>query len=112
MYSGKQIMQNTISEKLKGNLYNQSGEEGSVAKGIERQTAKIPSDVFLWAALGAMAGSLTLKMAGRKHDALFIGQWAAPFLLLGVYNKLVKIAGHDQKDTAPTGEDDDESSFS
>lgn len=101
-------MENAFSEKLKGNLYNQSGEEGPVAKGIEKQTAKIPSDVFLWAALGAMAGSLTLKIAGRKHDALFIGQWAAPFLLLGVYNKLVKIAGHDQKHTDPTSEEEEE----
>lgn len=68
-----------------------------MAKGIEKQTSKIPSDVFLWAALGSMAGALTLKIAGRKHDALFVGQWAAPFLLLGLYNKVVKVAGHDQQ---------------
>jgi hypothetical protein len=78
-------------------LTNNSIQEGPVAKGIEKQTAKIPSDIFLWAALGSMAASLTLKIAGRKHDALFIGQWAAPFLLLGLYNKVVKVAGHDQK---------------
>ena len=81
-------------------LSNESATEGAVATTIEKQTAKIPSDVFLWAALGAMAGSLTLKIAGRKHDALFIGQWAAPFLLLGVYNKLVKVAGHDKQQNA------------
>jgi hypothetical protein len=39
-----------------------------------------------------------LKIAGRKHSALFVGQWAAPFLLLGIYNKLVKQEGHDQND--------------
>lgn len=72
--------------------------EGPVAKKIERHTSKIPSDTFLWAALGSMAASATLKMCGRKHDALFVGQWAAPFLLLGIYNKLVKVAGHDQYD--------------
>ena len=27
--------------------------------------------------------------------ALFIGQWAAPFLILGIYNKLVKQHGSD-----------------
>jgi len=90
-------MENTFAKKLQGAVYNEKGEEGPVAKGIEKQTAKIPSDLFLWAALGAMAGSLTLKIAGRKDNALFVGQWAAPFLLLGVYNKLVKVSGHDKK---------------
>jgi hypothetical protein len=27
--------------------------------------------------------------------ALFIGQWAAPFLILGLYNKMVKQHGSD-----------------
>ena len=103
-------MENVLTGNLKKNVYNSSGEEGPVAKGIEKQTSKIPSDVFLWAALGSMASSLALKIAGRKHDALFIGQWAAPFLLLGVYNKLVKIGGHDKEHPDATeGTDDNES---
>ena len=69
--------------------------EGKVASAIEEQTAKIPSDIFLWAALGSMAISAGLQIAGVKHRSLFVGQWAAPFLLLGVYNKLVKQQGHD-----------------
>jgi hypothetical protein len=72
--------------------------EGKVAKAIETQTATVPSDVFLWSALGAMAVSAGLKIAGYRHSALFFGQWAAPFLLLGIYNKLVKLEGHDQND--------------
>ena len=72
--------------------------EGPVAKTIEDQTAKLPSDTYLWLALGAMGASLSLKLMGRNHDALFVGQWAAPFLLFGVYNKLVKQSGHDQED--------------
>ena len=78
------------------NSINQKHKEGKVAAAIEEQTAKIPSDVFLWAALGSMALSLTLQLAGSKHRSLFIGQWAAPFLLFGVYNKLVKLEGHDK----------------
>ena len=70
--------------------------EGKVASVIEEQTAKIPSDVFLWAALGSMAISLTYKLTDGENDkALFVGQWAAPFMLLGIYNKLVKLEGHD-----------------
>ncbi|MDB5286525.1 MAG: hypothetical protein JWR05_1474 [Mucilaginibacter sp.] len=74
---------------------NQPHSEGKVAKAIENQTAKLPSDVFLWAALASMGVSLTLKIMRKKHTALFVGQWAAPFLLLGVYNKLVKLGGND-----------------
>ena len=40
-------------------------EEGVVAKSIEQQTAKLPSDTFLWLAGGSIATSLTLKMMGR-----------------------------------------------
>ena len=72
--------------------------EGEVAKKIEEQTSKIPSDIFLWAALGSMGISLALKMMKRKDNALFVGQWAAPLLLLGVYNKIVKLQGHDKVD--------------
>lgn len=69
--------------------------EGKTATMIEEQTAKIPSDVFLWSALGSMAASLTYKLLDEDDKALFVGQWAAPFLLLGIYNKLVKLEGHD-----------------
>ena len=69
--------------------------EGIVARTIEEQTAKLPSDTFLWLAGGSIATSLTLKMMGRTHDALFVGQWTAPFLLLGIYNKMVKLLGSD-----------------
>jgi hypothetical protein len=69
--------------------------EGIVARTIEDQTAKLPSDTFLWLAGGSIATSLTLKIMGRDKDALFVGQWAPTFLILGLYNKLVKVAGHD-----------------
>ncbi|MBN8825266.1 MULTISPECIES: hypothetical protein [unclassified Spirosoma] len=69
--------------------------EGPVATAIEEQTAKLPSDIFLWASLGSMAVSLALQATGERHKSLFVGQWAAPFLLLGLYNKLVKLEGHD-----------------
>lgn len=74
---------------------NPEHEEGKVAKAIEKQTAKIPSDVYLWAALSAMGVSLVLQLTGAKPKSLFIGQWAAPFLILGLYNKIVKLEGHD-----------------
>jgi hypothetical protein len=70
--------------------------EGPVARTIEQQTAKLPSDLFLWAALGAIGVSAALQFTGKQKVSLFVGQWVAPFLLLGVYNKIVKVAGSDQ----------------
>ena len=70
--------------------------EGTVARTIEEQTAKLPSDSFLWAAVTAMGVALALQVSGRKSESLFIGQWAAPFLLFGVYNTLGKVAGTDR----------------
>lgn len=77
--------------------------EGATAKAIEEQTAKLPSDLFLYASMAAMGASLTLKVLGKSNTALFVGQWAAPFLLFGIYNKLVKLEGHDAQDN---GNDD------
>ena len=73
--------------------------EGPVARAIESKTAQLPSDVFLWASLGSMALSLALQLSGNKktqHLSNFIGQWAPTLLVLGLYNKIVKVAGHDR----------------
>ncbi len=69
--------------------------EGRVARTIEQRTAKLPSDTFLWAAVGAMTAAAVLQIAGKRNLSLFFGQWPAPFLLLGVYNKMVKQRGSD-----------------
>lgn len=69
--------------------------EGQLTETVEEQTAKVPSMVFLGAAVASMGVSLALKCFGKKHTALFVGQWAAPFLLMGIYNKIVKTEGHD-----------------
>jgi hypothetical protein len=69
--------------------------EGKLARTIEEQTAKLPSDVFLWGALGCIAGSIGLHLMGRKQDAVFVGLWPPTLLILGTYNKLVKQHGHD-----------------
>jgi hypothetical protein len=74
--------------------------EGQLARTIEDQTAKLPSDTFLWAAVGAISTSLTLRILGREHASLFVGQWAPTFLILGLYNKLVKQLGHDRTSAA------------
>ena len=93
---------NMVENKiLRGNRLDGRSEvvrhsEGGLAKAIEEQTAKLPSDLFLWAAGGSILWTFALKTARKDHQSLFVGQWVAPFLILGLYNKLVKVAGSDR----------------
>jgi hypothetical protein len=48
-------------------------QEGTIAKTIEQQTAKVPSDVFLWAAMGSIGASALLQVMGKKQASLFVG---------------------------------------
>ena len=75
--------------------------EGKMTKEVEKQTSKIPSGLFFSAGVASMGVSLTLKLMNRSKSALFVGQWAAPFLIIGLYNKLVKLEGHDKNDRNP-----------
>jgi hypothetical protein len=70
--------------------------EGSIARSIEEQTAKLPSDTFLWAAIGSIGISMVLQLTGKRDISNFVGQWAPTFLILGLYNKIVKVAGSDR----------------
>jgi hypothetical protein len=69
--------------------------EDRVTGAIESQTSKVPSSAFLGIAIGCMATSLVLKILGKDHWALFVGQWPAPLLIMGNYNKMVKQHGSD-----------------
>ena len=67
--------------------------EGTLARLIEQQTAKVPSHWFLFAALGSMCVSLGLELTGRTRASRFVGMWPTPLLVAGMYNKLVKTLG-------------------
>src|SRR6516164_9603046 len=98
---GALVMVETMNRQKQASGSDQAQEhsEGVVARTIEQQTAKLPSDVFLWAAFASIGGSLFLQMSGKKDESLFVGQWAPTFLILGLYNKLVKIAGSDRTES-------------
>jgi hypothetical protein len=64
---------------------------------LDSLTAKIPGSIFLGLAIASILGSATYKIAKKHPEALFIGQWVAPFLILGIYNKMVKQHGSDAK---------------
>ena len=72
--------------------------EGQVAKAIEKQTAKMPSDWFLWGGLGALATSMVLQASHKRGAGNFLGFVAPSLLIMGLYNKLVKVGGSDAQD--------------
>lgn len=70
-------------------------EEGPTTKLIEQYTSLLPSGFYLGMAAGSVGLSLLLKLKGRDKDALFVGHWVSAILLMGLYNKLVKLEGSD-----------------
>jgi hypothetical protein len=88
----------TRRDQLKSQLDSFSpGAEGRLTKTIEEQTSKIPSGGFLGLAVGAMILSAALASNKKRRDvANFIGLWVPSLLMIGVYNKLVKIHGSER----------------
>lgn len=70
-------------------------QEDQVTAAIETVTSKLPSSIFLGAAVASILASVSFKASKRGEEALFVGQWVAPFLILGLYNKMVKQHGSD-----------------
>lgn len=80
---------------------NEDHQEGTTTKAIENQTAKIPSGVYLALAVGSMAVAALLAGSSKRKDmANFVGLWAPSFLILGLYNKIVKTQGSDSQTPA------------
>ena len=62
-------------------------ENGALGKLARR----FPSDTFLWATVGSIILSASMKYSGRNSGANFVGEWAPTFLALGIYSKLMKV---------------------
>lgn len=92
---------NEIAKKALSKITNGKHDhsEGAVAKAIEKETAKISSDLFLWTGLGCLGASAVLRVVGLRSLGQFFGQVAAPVLIMGLYNKIVKLHGSEKKDT-------------
>ncbi len=80
------------------NMQTPQQTEDEFTKSIERYTAGIPSSAFLGVAIGSMALSLLFQLGGRGKWGNFIAQWVPTWLILGMYNKMVKQQGHDRID--------------
>ncbi len=67
-----------------------SRHEDKLTSEVEKRTANIPSITFLSLAGASILASATLFLMDKEEAALFVGEWAPTFLILGLYNKLVK----------------------
>ncbi len=67
--------------------------EGEITKVIEHYTSQVPSGAYLSLAVGSIGLSLALRALGQKNASQFVGHWVPTILLLGLYNKLVKVEG-------------------
>lgn len=66
--------------------------EGALTKKIEQQTAKIPSINWLALSVGAMGlSAVTGLVFGKRPLGNFFGLWVPSLMLIGVYNKIVKL---------------------
>jgi hypothetical protein len=66
--------------------------EGDLTRTVEQQTAKIPSINWLGLAVGSMAISFVTSIVfGRRALGNFFGLWVPSLMLIGVYNKIVKL---------------------
>ncbi len=76
----------------KNNQVSPNIQEDKVTRAIENQTAKIPSVGYLGLAFGAMAlSAVTTIFFNKKPLGNFIGLWVPSILIMGLYNKVVKI---------------------
>lgn len=65
--------------------------KGKTITKLDKQAAKVPSGVFFGASLGTVGLSMVLEALGKTEKSHFVGQWVAPFMLLGLYSKLIKL---------------------
>lgn len=66
--------------------------EGKLTKSVEKVTAQVPSIAYLGMAAGSMLVSASIAAFTRKKGlANFIGLWVPTLLIIGLYNKMVKI---------------------
>ncbi|HSN27216.1 MAG TPA: hypothetical protein VLT45_13060 [Kofleriaceae bacterium] len=87
-------MRMQVEDRL-GDLSRRAGstDEGEITSMLERLTASLPSSTWLALAGVSLVGSIGLRAFRKDRFAGIISELVPTFLLIGVYNKLVKLHG-------------------
>jgi hypothetical protein len=81
-----------MTDKIKDTFYRPH--EGKTTRIIERRTSQVPSGTYLALAIGSMALSAGISFIGKRRElGNFVGLWAPTILIMGLYNKLIKVEG-------------------
>lgn len=84
------MVQTTVD--LTRSAQSRSPIEGDIAQRIEQQAARVPTISYVGLALASMVTSAVLAVyTERRLLANIVGMWAPSFLLMGIYNKLVRL---------------------
>jgi hypothetical protein len=75
---------------------------GSLFDRFFRTMMSIPSEVYFFATVASIVGSALLYSSGRRHSALFVGEWAPTLLTAALFYKLLRPSG--QRVTERVGE--------
>ena len=65
----------------------------SVQHDVFEFLSSIPSATYVYAMLASVAASAFLYATGRRHTALFIGEWAPTLAAMGLFYKLLRPSG-------------------
>ncbi|HET9029115.1 MAG TPA: hypothetical protein VFN49_02990 [Candidatus Aquilonibacter sp.] len=94
----------SATDAISGTIRNATDNSvGRTAQGIsesnERNDSQEPMNsmmrtILLSAAGLSVLGSLAMNFMGRKHEALFVGQWAPTLLIIALWYQEVKDARH------------------
>ena len=71
--------------------------EHQFTKTIGSYRAAIPPSGYLAVAIAAIGLSLAYQLSGRGKWGNFIAEWVPTWLIIGLYNKLVKLEGHQRR---------------
>lgn len=70
-------------------LEGQPTGSGGPQRSFFRITDNIPEETWYWLALGSIGLSAALRLTGRAHWSLFVGQWPPTFILFALYHRLI-----------------------
>jgi hypothetical protein len=61
-------------------------------EGVFERVEALSPRTFATAAALSVGSSLLLRLMGRRHDAIFVGEWAPTLLMMGLYTKAMSEA--------------------
>jgi len=73
------------------NEFDNEPHQAAGMKRVDDMAAKIPNVGYMGLAVGSMLLSASLVLLKKKELGNFVGLWAPSLLIIGVYNKLVKM---------------------